>query len=92
MARIQKDEVTAPSVWASALVNGDTSGLDDEDEKALNVWADNLEKSGWTVVGVAGEDQEPRFTWSYRQYGGTAKGGDVLDYIVHKIPRARKGK
>jgi hypothetical protein len=87
--KLEVDTVTGPSEWASALVNGDTSGLDDEDEKAMNLWADNLAKDGWSVVDIAtdeetGEGQEPRFTWSYRLYGGTAGGGDVVDYVVHR--------
>lgn len=37
---------------------------------------------GDAVVGTT--DDEPRFTSSYSQYGGTARGGDVMDYIVHR--------
>ncbi len=98
--RVEVDTITAPSAWASALVNGDTSGLDDEDEKAMNAWESRLAARGWRVVDVARtrvedgeyEMQEPRFTWSYAQYGGTARGGDVVDYVIHKIPKNKAAK
>lgn len=90
------DSVTAPSAWASALVNGDESGLDDEDREALRRWAGKLAADGWYVVDVARDEQgdvvDPRFTWSYRLYGGTAGGGEVMDYVVHRQPTLRRAK
>lgn len=35
-------ELTAPSHWASYLINGDASGLDDEDEQAADEWIESL--------------------------------------------------
>jgi len=85
---IEIDEVTGPAYWASALVNGDFSSLDDDEESALLEWCDRLERDGWYVVDVArdeeGEMIEPRFIWRYDLYGGTARGGDVCDYVVHR--------
>ena len=83
---LKVDTVTAPDYWASALINGDTSGMEDDEIAAMEAWLDELD--GWEVVDVVrnenGEADEPRFTWSYRLYGGTANGGSVLDYVVHK--------
>jgi hypothetical protein len=31
-------ELTAPSSWASYLINGDSSGMDIEDKKACDAW------------------------------------------------------
>jgi hypothetical protein len=82
---IKVDTVTAPSVWACYLINGDASGLEDVEIKACDAWCDSI--APWYVVDVArdenGEGDEPRFTWSYRLHGGDAEGGEVLDYVVH---------
>lgn len=85
----QVDTITLPDYLASALVNGDCSGLDPEGLAVLdNVLANHI-PAGWYVVDVArdenGEGLEPRFTWSYRLYGGACSGGSVLDYVIHKV-------
>lgn len=84
---IEVDTVTAPDYWASYLVNGDHSGLESDEKAACDVWQEGL--GDWYVVDVArdesGEAQEPRFTWSYSLYGGTASGGSVVDYVAHKV-------
>ena len=36
MAKFESYEATLPSCWASALVNGDRTGMTDEDEKELD--------------------------------------------------------
>jgi hypothetical protein len=38
MPKITVEEVTLPAHWASALVNGDETGLEDEDCKAIAAW------------------------------------------------------
>ena len=35
---------TAPSAWASYLINGDASGLDDNEKRQADEWIDSL---GW---------------------------------------------
>jgi hypothetical protein len=77
---IHAEVETGPAAWVSYLINGDASSMSPEDLEACDDWQTKIEP--WYVVSV--EDGEPRFTWSYRLYGGTASGGDVIDYIVHK--------
>lgn len=85
---IEVDQITAPAFWASALVNGDESGMEDNEIAAMNEYLASLEAEGWYVVDVArdeeGNGQEARFTNSYRLHGGDAQGGDVLDYVIHR--------
>jgi hypothetical protein len=76
------DLVTGPAFLASALVNGDTSGLSPKDLECLHRFEAKLGQ--WYVVDVAAG--EPRFTWSFDLYGGDARGGDVIDYVVHRRP------
>lgn len=78
-----------PEAWASALINGDYTGLDHADNLACAATVATLASHGYEVVCLAidprtGEDYEPRFTWSYPLYGGTAQGGNVLMYVVHR--------
>lgn len=80
---IEVDTVTLPAYWASALVNGDFSGLTPAERDALHASLASLQARGWYVVSTTEDDS--RFTWSFRLYGGTADGGDVLDYIVHRM-------
>lgn len=77
----QSCTVTGPSAWASALVNGDWSGLDDNEMQACADWLSPLSIVGWSVVSCG--DTE-RFTWSYRLHGGLADGGLVVDYTLLK--------
>lgn len=86
---MKTDTITLPAYWATALVNGDYSGMTDEAEAArcravIAHWADK----GWCLYDVArdddGEAHEARFTWSYRLYdpGADCSGGEVLDYVM----------
>ena len=44
---------------------------------------------GLEIIDVArdadGDALDPHFTWSFDLYGGTASGGDVLDYIAMEV-------
>ena len=78
--------VTAPAHMASYLVNNDASGVTVEEILAVEAWLDGLE-----ILDVArdadGDCLDPHFTWSFDLYGGTARGGDVLDYIAREVHR-----
>ena len=82
---IQVDEVTLPAYWASALVNGDESGMNDEESAQLTAWyADN---PTLRVVDVArdadGVAFDPRF--AHDICDGSQLAGDILDYVVHIV-------
>jgi hypothetical protein len=79
------DTVTLPAYWASALVNGDFSGLDEDEAAQCEMVMDKLANDGWEVVGTA-DDAEPHFTWNYQVHNPHSqyKGGEVMDYIVHR--------
>ena len=49
----QFETYTLPEYWASALINGDESGLSDSESKELNQWLDDT-KPGY-CVSVDGE-------------------------------------
>lgn len=76
--------ITAPSLWASALVNGDFSGLNAAEAEQLEAWRAKELGPQESIVSTA-DDSEPRFTWSYRLYGGGFDGGEVIDYVAHDL-------
>lgn len=41
-AGIETMQATAPSAWASYLVNGDASGLEDDEQTACDAWVESL--------------------------------------------------
>lgn len=43
MAKLEVIEATAPSHWASYLINGDSSGLEDDDIAQCDAW---IEREG----------------------------------------------
>lgn len=77
---IQTSFVTLPATYAIALVNGDYSGLEPQEERHVRKIVVDLAESGMTIIGTT--ENEPRFTWLYSMYNGLADGGEVLDYIV----------
>ena len=78
-------EVSAPAHLASFLINGEADGVSAEDVQAVETWLEGLE-----IVDVArgadGECVEPYFSWAYGLHGGTAPGGELLDYIAMELP------
>jgi hypothetical protein len=45
--KIETDTVTLPSYWASALINGDYSGLNDNESSRCDAAVDELARGGW---------------------------------------------
>jgi hypothetical protein len=72
-------EVTAPVHWASALVNGDESGI--EDDADYTSFLAFLKAKKMSVVSVV--DDSERFTWSGHLYHSSSAGVTVCDYVVH---------
>lgn len=48
-ANIETEEFDAPAHWASAFINGDTSGLEDEDLAEFEAWCASHPDLGWVV-------------------------------------------
>ena len=73
-------KITGAAYWASAIINGDYSGLDARETKVLEDWLTRELAPGESIVDC---DEEPRFSWSYALHTGDKfSGGDVLDYTV----------
>lgn len=81
---ITTDTITFPAGWASALVNGDYSGLEDDEGERCAAAETELADEGWIISDMV-EDSE-RFTWNYGVYdrGAGCSGGDVADFLIFK--------
>ena len=95
--RRDTDYFTFPAAWASALVNGDYSGLESGDTAEAQRCRDvvvELAQDGWHIVDVKrdkeGNGNDGRFTWDYQIYdpGSRYSGGSVINYVVMRIDRA----
>lgn len=65
--------------WASYLINGDSSGLTDDEIKLCDAWCER-ELAPVEQVCDCGE---PYFSWSYGLYtGADCRGGDLVEYTV----------
>lgn len=74
MARFEEITYILPVYWASAIINGDDSGLSEEDIQQLNDWS---EKEGHPNIVSVGEE-------SYFSHSNDATnlGGDVAEYTA----------
>lgn len=79
---IEVTTATAPSYWASYLVNGDAEGLTPEEKARADHWL--AQQASWHVVSTI--EGSERFTWHYSLYDTLARdtGGEVLDYVMRK--------
>lgn len=73
MAKLDVLEFTLPAYWASYLINGDSSGIDDDDKAA----ADRFLQENNLPAPVSCSD-ESWFSW--HNDSGNGLGGDVLEY------------
>ena len=53
MAKIETVTYTLPAFWACPLINGDSSGFDEEEEETLQAWLDS--EAVGACVGVSEE-------------------------------------
>lgn len=92
--RWEVETVAAPASWATALVNNDWSGLDDdpEDAAACRAWMAEAAEEGWRVVDVArdgdGNAEDPWFSSSAGFHGSPYSGADLLHYVRERPARA----
>ncbi len=79
---MKTDTITLPAAWACALINGDYTGLDNDEAQRCENAESDLADCGWSVVDCG----DACFTWHYRQYdcGADCSGGDVCDYTIAK--------
>jgi len=65
--------------WASYLINGDASGLSDDERKLADAWCDRELGPNGAVIDCS----EPYFTNHYDLFTGDKyRGGDVVEYRV----------
>jgi hypothetical protein len=69
--------LTAPSCWACYFINGDASGLTDEEQRAADAWHD---REHIEVLSTEGEEY---FTNNLRLHAPEAgfSAGTVIDYV-----------
>ena len=67
-----------PSYWASYLINGDDSGLEDGEKQRIDAY---LCQEGIDDV-MLDDDEESYFSWSCDLYGSEYPGGDLIEYSV----------
>jgi hypothetical protein len=75
------DKVTGPAHWASYFINGDASGLSDEEHSQADAWLEREQ-----VVNVV-DCGDPFFTWAMWLYAPelNCSGGDVVEYTAEVI-------
>lgn len=90
-ANTEPFELIGAACWASALINGDYSGLDESETAALNQWL-AIELNGdrrrvldikRAVDAVDNESEDPWFSWSFGLFTHSdTRGGELLTYIA----------
>jgi hypothetical protein len=76
--RRESDSITFPAYWASALINGDYSGMDEAESAQCKRAEKKLALQGWSVVSVG----DSYFTNSYAS--DSPFSGDVADFTIVK--------
>lgn len=65
--------------WASYLINGDASGLQEGEETQINEWLECEELTGWTCADVSER------SWFAHSNDASTLGGDVAEYTFVRI-------
>ena len=82
---MKTENLLGASYWASSFINGDASGMDDEEIQAADAW---FEKNDvLDVIDVArdedGEAMEPYFANWYGVHADPRfQGGELIEYVV----------
>lgn len=82
--RFETEIYSLPVYWASYLINGDGSGLEDGEQEEIDAWLASL-PCGWNCVDVSEE------TDFRRSNDATDLGGDCADYTFMREAPPRKG-
>ena len=81
---IETDTIEAPSFWASYLINGDSSGMEDREIDDADALQDELSREGWYITCPEGE----AFFGSYFfPSEGRELGCDLLEYPIYREVR-----
>ena len=66
--------------WASYLINGDASGLSNEERELADAWLAREVAANGAIIDCG----EPYFTWHYDLFTGAAyRGGDVVEGLAN---------
>lgn len=68
---------TAPSAWASYLINGDDSGISAEDKAAADAWVESV------GLGLPVSCEDAGFKWRHDAYGFMPVGADCQEYAFY---------
>lgn len=71
------ETIELPAYWASAIINGDDSALNDEELEMLVVELDTLEEDGMMIVDVSDDT-------FFGRYAGL--GTEMAEYTVISLP------
>ena len=78
---MQIESFTLPAHWASFLINGDQSGLSDDDVAEIDAMYDETVTRGYIRFEVLSCSEETYFT-RYVDFDATRKLTEVLEYQV----------
>lgn len=73
---VETNIISAPSHWACYLINGDASDMTQAEMDAADAYF-----GSWDVLDVMPASE--RFSWYFREHGGNADGGELVDYLVY---------
>jgi len=76
---IKSDTLTGLAHWASYLINGDSSGMEESEIALCDAWQKSIRP--YRVVSTV--DDSERFTWSAQLYGANCSSATVCDYVAH---------
>ena len=76
MHEIETAEYVLPAYWASYLINGDASGLEDDEQAEIDQWLDRGQPGCCVDCG------ESEFSW---RNDATGLCGDVATFVFHKL-------
>jgi hypothetical protein len=79
VAKLEFFELTAPESWASYLINGDASGLSDEEEALCDEWVESV-----GAIGPVDCSEEPEFRWTHDAFNVMPLGATCLTYTFQR--------
>jgi hypothetical protein len=90
MTKFETTEIVGAAYWASAIFNGDTSGMEEREIALYEAWEAKELGDEWTISGIVendeGESEEPWFSSMFGFHTGWDEhgitGGDCLTYVA----------